>query len=193
MHGRVNVKTTQQHISVIFLFDLLVKGIMDLQEVGGGCEDWMELAQDRDRKWEGVVRTVMNLRVPKMRGISWLAAEPVSFSRRTLFHGVSNRSVYFSLHQWRLHYNMLVTEESSTDPVRKLTLWTESMGETCICACGKKGGSQYHFINWWLSLCCVFDNNTPTIIRIFSLTQLSIYHALTTRFGTCLHHNQDTV
>jgi len=31
----------------------------------------------------------MNLRVPKMRGISWLAAEPVSFSRRTLLHGVS--------------------------------------------------------------------------------------------------------
>ena len=22
---------------------------MDLQEVGGGCGDWMELAQDRDR------------------------------------------------------------------------------------------------------------------------------------------------
>ena len=22
---------------------------MDLQEVGGGCEDWMELAQDRDK------------------------------------------------------------------------------------------------------------------------------------------------
>ena len=22
---------------------------MDIQEVGGGCEDWMELAQDRDR------------------------------------------------------------------------------------------------------------------------------------------------
>ena len=69
MHGRVNVKTTQQHISVIFLFDLLVKGIMDLQEVGGGCEDWMELAQDRDR-WRALVSTVMNLRVPKMRGIS---------------------------------------------------------------------------------------------------------------------------
>ena len=31
----------------------------------------------------------MNLRVPKMRGISWLAAEPVSFSRRTLLHGLS--------------------------------------------------------------------------------------------------------
>jgi hypothetical protein len=23
--------------------------MMDLQEVGGGCGDWMELAQDRDR------------------------------------------------------------------------------------------------------------------------------------------------
>ena len=56
--------------------------------VGGGCEDWMELAEARDR-WRALVSTVMNLRVPKMRGISWLAAEPVSFSRRTLLHGVS--------------------------------------------------------------------------------------------------------
>ena len=42
---------------------------MDLQEEGGGCGDWMELAQDRDR-WRALVSTVMNLRVPKMRGIS---------------------------------------------------------------------------------------------------------------------------
>jgi len=42
---------------------------MDPQEVGGGCEDWMELAQDRDR-WRALVSTVMNLRVLKMRGIS---------------------------------------------------------------------------------------------------------------------------
>ena len=42
---------------------------VDLQEVRGGCEDWMELAQGRDR-WRALVGTVMNLRVPKMRGIS---------------------------------------------------------------------------------------------------------------------------
>ena len=42
---------------------------MDLQEVGGSCGDWMELAQDRD-SWPALVGTVRNLRVPKMRGIS---------------------------------------------------------------------------------------------------------------------------
>jgi len=59
------------------------------------------------RKWEGVLGTGWSwLRIGtggghlwvrwwtfgfrKMRGISWLAAEPVSFSRRTLLHGVSN-------------------------------------------------------------------------------------------------------
>ena len=42
---------------------------MDIQEVGGGCGDWMELAQDRDR-WPALVSVLRNLRVPKMRGIS---------------------------------------------------------------------------------------------------------------------------
>ena len=39
---------------------------MDLQEVGGACADWMELAQDRDRK-RAPVSTVMKLQVPKCR------------------------------------------------------------------------------------------------------------------------------
>jgi len=36
---------------------------MDLQEVGGGRGDWMELAQARDR-WRALVGTVRDLRVP---------------------------------------------------------------------------------------------------------------------------------
>jgi hypothetical protein len=36
---------------------------MDFQKVGGGWGDWMELAQDRER-WQALVTTVMNFRVP---------------------------------------------------------------------------------------------------------------------------------
>ena len=61
---------------------------MDLQELGWSCGDWMELAQDRD-SGRALVGTVRNIRVPKMRRISCLATEPVSFSRRTLLRGVS--------------------------------------------------------------------------------------------------------
>ena len=50
-------KSTQHEIENVFIL------MMDLQEVGRGGGDWMELAQDRDR-WRALVSTVMNLRVP---------------------------------------------------------------------------------------------------------------------------------
>ena len=42
---------------------------VDLQEVGGVCGDWIELAQARD-SWRALMGTVRNLRDPKMGGIS---------------------------------------------------------------------------------------------------------------------------
>jgi len=46
---------------VKFLWEDNIK--MDLQEVGCGGVDWIELAQDRDRWW-ALVTVVMKLRVP---------------------------------------------------------------------------------------------------------------------------------
>jgi hypothetical protein len=58
MKSQINfVKTWEDNIKI------------DLQKVGGGCGEWMELAQDRDR-WQALVSMVMNLHVPKMWGIS---------------------------------------------------------------------------------------------------------------------------
>ena len=61
---------------------------MDLQEVGCEYMDWIGLAQDRHR-WRTLVSVVMNLRVP-WNAVNFLTScKPVSFSNRTLHHGVS--------------------------------------------------------------------------------------------------------
>jgi hypothetical protein len=60
----------------------------DLRKIGGGCVDWIELAQDRDQ-WRALLNTVMNLRVVKIIGKFLSSWTICGFSRRTLFHDIS--------------------------------------------------------------------------------------------------------
>jgi len=62
---------------------------MDLQEVGWGGMDLIDLAQDRNR-WRILLNAAMSPRVPYNGQHFMTCREPVTFSRRTLLHGVSN-------------------------------------------------------------------------------------------------------
>jgi hypothetical protein len=61
---------------------------MDLQDVGWGGTNWIDLVQDRGR-WPALVNAVMNLRVPQNAEMFLTGWGPVSFSRRIPLHGLS--------------------------------------------------------------------------------------------------------
>ena len=58
----INIYITIDY-SLIFTICIICNIKMDLQEVGRGRGDWMELAQDRDG-WQALVGTVRNFWVP---------------------------------------------------------------------------------------------------------------------------------
>ena len=65
---------------------------MDLQEVGCGVMDWVELTRNRDRWW-AFANAVTNVRVPQNSGNFLTSCNPARFSRRTLLHGGSKYHV----------------------------------------------------------------------------------------------------
>ena len=89
----------------------------DLQEVRCGYMDWIGGTQDTDR-WRTLVSAVMNLRVVWNAGNFLTSCKSVSFSRRTLHHGVSK------FNSWRLlHVSNIVRSLSGRPFVHVVFLW----------------------------------------------------------------------
>ena len=59
--ARLNKEISETHTKKNYV--TVISYTMDLQKVGSGGMDWIELVQDRDR-WQALVSAVMNLRVP---------------------------------------------------------------------------------------------------------------------------------
>jgi hypothetical protein len=60
---------------------------MDHRDIGWEVVNWIHLAQDRDQ-WRTLVTTVINLWIPQKAGNFLTSSAIISFSGRTLLHGV---------------------------------------------------------------------------------------------------------
>jgi hypothetical protein len=61
---------------------------INFREIGWGCVNWIDLAQDRDQ-WTALVNTVMNLPVLYNVGEFLSSCTTGGFSRRTQLHEVN--------------------------------------------------------------------------------------------------------
>jgi hypothetical protein len=81
------------------------KANIDLQELGSGCMDWINLAHDRAR-WQALVTLMVNLLVPQNVGNFLTSRKPVIFSRRTVLCGVSDWVIIMKYYLMKWFCNM---------------------------------------------------------------------------------------
>jgi hypothetical protein len=76
------------------------------QEAGLGGNAWADLARDRDR-WQAFVVAVLNLGIPLNAGNFSTSRGSVSFSGRTLLHGVICCKFHIFINKPALKYNLI--------------------------------------------------------------------------------------